>query len=180
MHSGWLSAWIMAKPFPFTLLTQHGPVPHSWDPSQPLLKYGMINFFFLSWCSSLICWCFVGTIEYVLHFTSSYRDQTGNWGTGRLRSKWSGKSQCPTWDIQDPSAEESQLSRSLCIQYLEASVTAVRAKHFSRSQPGHSPWAYEKYRKSGQWEILGLNNFHSFMEDPCLTGGLTITALACF
>lgn len=82
--------------------------------------------------------------------------------------------------LQDPSAEESQLSRSLCIQYLEASVTAVRPKHFSRSQPGHSPWAYEKYRKNGQWEILGLNNLHSFMEDPCLTGGLTITALACF
>lgn len=177
MHWGWLRAWIMPKPFPFTLLIQRGPVPHSRDPSQPLLKYGMINFSFFAWCSSLICWCFVGTIEYLLHFTSSYRDQTGNWGTGRLRSKWSGKSQCPTWDVQDPLAVESQFSRSLCIQCLEALVTAVRAKHFSWSQPLHAPWAYEKYRKNGQWETLGLNDLHS-LEDPYWD--LKITALACF
>lgn len=143
MHWGWLSVWIMVKPFPFTLLIQHGPVPRSRDPSQPLLKYGMINFLRV-WCSSLICWCSVGTTEYLLHFTSSYQDQTGNWGTGRLRSKWPGKSQCPTWDIQDSLAEKSKSSRSLHIQYLEALVTTVRAKHFSRAQPLHSPGAHEK------------------------------------
>lgn len=140
----------------------------------------LIFIFFSVWCSPLICWCFVGTMEYLLHFTLSYWDQTGNWGTGRLRSKWSGKSQCPTWDMQDPLAEESQFSRSLCTQCLQALVTAVRAKHFSRSQPLHSPWAFQNYTESGQWESLGLNNLHSFMEDPCLTGDFTIAALVCF
>lgn len=40
-----LSEWATAKSFPFLLLIQHGPVPYSWDTSQPLLKYGTINFF---------------------------------------------------------------------------------------------------------------------------------------
>lgn len=149
-------------------------------PAKLCSSMAWLIFLFFAWCSSLICWCFVVTIEYLLHFTSSHRDQTGNWGTGRLRSKWSGKSQCSTWDIQDPSAVESQFSRSLCIQCLEVLVTAVRAKHSSRSQPLCAPWAYEKYRKDGQWETLGLNDLHSFREDPCLTEDVTITARACF
>lgn len=40
-----LREWVTATSFPFTLLIWHGPVPCSWDTSQSLLTYGMINFF---------------------------------------------------------------------------------------------------------------------------------------
>lgn len=84
-----LKEWVTAKSFPLMLLIQHDLFRM---PGTAANLCSSMEWLIYSWCSSLICWCFVGINERFPHFTLSYRDQTGNWGTVRLRSKSSGNS----------------------------------------------------------------------------------------